>query len=301
MPDLSRLPGYLLYLPLIVGLVALLWAQRLTSQSRAREREVIRLSEEADTLKNDFVAMVSHELRTPLTTIAGFADILVRSWEDLPQEEVNEFLSIINRQSIYLGDLVEDVLVIPRLEVNRLPLEPELFDLGDLIEDVALMVFPSGEKKTSLVSLPDGVRVFADRRRVQQVMRNLMENARKYGGDQIMIEGFVMGDQYLVIISDNGPGVPDEETRRVFENFEQLSKGDTREALGIGLGLPIARRLARAMGGDVWYERRFPTGARFCYSLPLRRRVFVSGGDRPGVPESEIETVVEVPEAIHTA
>ena len=116
-----------------------------------------------------------------------------------------------------------------------------------------------------------------------------------------MIEGFVMGDQYLVIISDNGPGVPDEETRRVFENFEQLSKGDTREALGIGLGLPIARRLARAMGGDVWYERRFPTGARFCYSLPLRRRVFVSGGDRPGVPESEIETVVEVPEAIHTA
>lgn len=128
-----------------------------------------------------------------------------------------------------------------------------------------------------------------------------MENARKYGGDQIMIEGFVMGDQYLVIISDNGPGVPDEETRRVFENFEQLSKGDTREALGIGLGLPIARRLARAMGGDVWYERRFPTGARFCYSLPLRRRVFVSGGDRPGVPESEIETVVEVPEAIHTA
>ena len=301
MPDLSRLPGYLLYLPLIVGLVALLWAQRLTSQGRAREREVIRLSEEADTLKNDFVAMVSHELRTPLTTIAGFADILVRSWEDLPQEEVNEFLSIINRQSIYLGDLVEDVLVIPRLEVNRLPLEPELFDLGDLIEDVALMVFPSGEKKTSLVSLPDGVRVFADRRRVQQVMRNLMENARKYGGDQIMIEGFVMGDQYLVIISDNGPRVPDEETRRVFENFEQLSKGDTREALGIGLGLPIARRLARAMGGDVWYERRFPTGARFCYSLPLRRRVFVSGGDRPGVPESEIETVVEVPEAIHTA
>lgn len=301
MPDLSRLPGYLLYLPLIVGLVALLWARRLTSQGREREREVIRLSEEADTLKNDFVAMVSHELRTPLTTIAGFADILVGSWEDLPREEVNEFLGIIHRQSIYLGDLVEDVLVIPRLEANRLPLDPELFDLGDLIEDVALMVFPSGEKKTSLVSLPDGVRVFADPRRVQQVMRNLMENARKYGGDQIMIEGFVMGDQYLVIISDNGPGVPDQETRRVFENFEQLSKGNTREALGIGLGLPIARRLARAMGGDVWYERRFPTGARFCYSLPLRRRVFVSGGDRPGVPESEIETVVEVPEAIHTA
>ena len=65
-----------------------------------------------------------------------------------------------------------------------------------------------------------------------------------------MVEGFVLGDQYLIVISDNGPGVPDEETQRVFDNFEQVSKGDTREATGIGLGLPIARRLARAMGGE---------------------------------------------------
>jgi signal transduction histidine kinase len=143
------------------------------------------------------------------------------------------------------------------------------------------MVFPNGGKKSSLVSLPDGVRISADRRRVHQVIRNLMENARKYGGDQIMVEGFVMGDQYVLIVSDNGPGVPDEETQRVFENFEQLSKGDTREATGFGLGLPIARRLARAMGGEVWYERRFPTGARFCYSLPLRRRSILDEGDRP--------------------
>ena len=300
MPDVSRLPEYIQYLPVIVGLGGLLWAWRLMAHGRAREQEVIRLSEEAHTLKNDFVAMVSHELRTPLTSIAGFADTLVRSWEDLPRDEVTEFLSIINRQSIYLGDLVEDVLVIPRLEANRLRLDPELFDLGDLIEDVALMVFPNGERETSLVSLPDGVRVLADRRRVQQVMRNLIENARKYGGDQIMIEGFVMGDQYLVIISDNGPGVPDEETRKVFENFEQLSKGDARQASGIGLGLPIARSLARAMGGDVWYERRFPTGARFCYSLPLRRRTVLGGDDGPGPVEGESETVVEMSEAVHT-
>ena len=135
--------------------------------------------------------------------------LCVQSWGDLPRSEIDEFLSIINRQAIYLGDLVEDVLVIPRLEANRLRLQPDLFDFGDLIEDVAQMVFPNGGKKASLVSLPDGVRVFADRRRVQQIVRNLMENARKYGGDQIMVEGFVMGDQYLVIISDNGPGVPD--------------------------------------------------------------------------------------------
>jgi signal transduction histidine kinase len=298
MPDLSRPADLLIYLLPLIGVVAVIWAWRITAKGREREREVIRLSEEAHRIKNDFVAMVSHELRTPLTSIAGFSHTLLESWDDLPPEEVQEFLSIINRQSIYLGDLVEDVLVIPRLEADRLRLDPELFDLGDLIEDVALMVFPTGGKKTSLVSLPDGVRVYADRRRVQQVVRNLMENARKYGGDQILVEGFVVGDQYTVIISDNGPGVPDEETLKVFENFEQVSKGDARESTGIGLGLPIARRLARFMGGDVWYERRFPTGARFCFSLPLRRRSILGDGD--AVP-AEDQTGVELPDMVESA
>ncbi len=270
--DASALPLFLLILMPLIGVGGVVWAYAVTRQGRENEREARRLSEEAHRIKNDFVAMVSHELRTPLTSIAGFSETLVQSWNDLPQAEVDEFLWIINRQSIYLGDLVEDVLVIPRLEADRMRFKNELFDLGDLIEEVAEMVFPNGGRKTSLVSLPDGVRVNADRRRVQQIIRNLMDNARKYGGDQILVEGFVIGDQYLVVISDNGPGVPDPAVQKVFENFEQVSKGDARESSGIGLGLPIARRLARAMGGEVWYERRFPTGARFCYQLPLRRR-----------------------------
>ncbi len=296
MPDLPRLEEVLLVLPAVIGLASVFWAWRITAQGREREKEVLRLSEEAHTIKNDFVALVSHELRTPLTSIAGFSDTLVESWQDLPSEEVDEFISIINRQAMYLGDLVEDVLVIPRLEANRLSLDPDLFDLGDLIEDVAQMVFPNGGRKSSLVSLPDGVRVYADRRRVHQVIRNVMENARKYGGDQILVEGFVLGDQYLIIVSDNGPGVPDEETQRVFENFEQLSKGDARDSTGMGLGLPIARRLARAMGGDVWYERRFPTGARFCYSLPLNRRNVLVGDGPPRETTAEEQVRVELPE-----
>jgi two-component system phosphate regulon sensor histidine kinase PhoR len=296
MPDLPRLDQLLMFLPAVVGLLMVVWAWRITATGREREREVLRLSEEAHTIKNDFVALVSHELRTPLTSIAGFSDTLLESWEDLPENEVEEFLSIINRQAIYLGDLVEDVLVIPRLEANRLRLDPALFDLGDLIEDVAQMVFPNGGRKSSLVSLPDGVRVYADRRRVQQVLRNVMENARKYGGDQILVEGFVLGDQYLIIVSDNGPGVPDEETRKVFDDFEQLSKGDARDSSGMGLGLPIARRLARAMGGDVWYERRFPTGARFCYSLPLNRRTVLVDEDSTREPLPEEMVRVELPE-----
>lgn len=297
MLELPRLPDLVAYLLPLVGLVAVFYAYRITASGRVREKEIIRLSEEAHTIKNDFVAMVSHELRTPLTSIAGFADTLVQSWQDLPTSEVDEFLSIINVQSVYLGDLVEDVLVIPRLEANRLRFHPELFDLGDLISEVSRMVFPSGGNKSAEVSLPEGVRVLADRRRVQQTLRNLLENARKYGGDQIMVEGYVMGDQYLVVIADNGAGVPDEETRKVFENFEQVSKGDARESTGIGLGLPIARRLARAMGGEVWYERRFPTGSRFCYSLPLKRRQ-IGGDGRPGEPEAINVAEVDLDEVV---
>lgn len=300
MPDFSDIPTILLYVLPVIGVGGVVWAYAVTRQGRNSEREARRLSEEAHRIKNDFVAMVSHELRTPLTSIAGFSETLVESWKDLPESEVSEFLSIINRQSIYLGDLVEDVLVIPRLEADRMRFKNELFDLGDLIEDVAEMVFPNGGRKTSLVSLPDGVRVNADRRRVQQIIRNLMDNARKYGGDQIMVEGFVIGDQYLVVISDNGPGVPDPEILKVFENFEQVSKGDARESSGIGLGLPIARRLARAMGGEVWYERRFPTGARFCYQLPLRRRTVGPGDEDVIMPLPPSMVPDEERDSVHT-
>jgi signal transduction histidine kinase len=296
LPELPDSLNWLFLALAVVGVIGVVWALAITRAGRRREQEVMRLSEEAHRIKDEFVAMVSHELRTPLTSIAGFADTLVASWRDLPPDEVDEFLGIISRQSVYLGDLVEDVLVIPRLEADRLRFHPELFDLGDLLADVSKMVFPTGGKKSAVVTLPDGVRVRADRRRVQQVIRNLMENARKYGGDQVMVEGFVLGDQYLVVISDNGPGVPDEETQRVFDNFEQVSKGDSREATGIGLGLPIARRLARAMGGEVWYERRFPTGARFCFSLPLRRRAVVGEDDLPERPDADAIAEVEVSE-----
>ena len=144
-----------------------------------------------------------------------------------------------------------------------------------------------------MVSLPDGVRVRADSRRVQQVIRNLMENARKYGGDQVMVEGFVLGDQYLIVISDNGPGVPDEETQRVFDNFEQVSKGDTREATGIGLGLPIARRLARHGRRGV-VRTAIPDRCPLLFLLPLRRRAVMGEEDVPEVVDLDATASVEL-------
>lgn len=258
-------------LPLIAGgLLALIGIGALVAAFRYSvrwKREVViseRKADEANAIKNDFVTLVSHELRTPLTSIAGFAETLATTWSDLGTQEIGEFLEIISNQAMYLGELVEDILVIPRLDAGRLRLYPELFDLSALIHTVDDGL--SNGVQAS-ISLPAGVRVWGDPRRAQQVVRNLLENAHKYGGDQVLVEGFPYGDHFVVVVSDNGPGIPDDAVNTIFEHFEQLSKGDGRSSTGLGLGLPIARKLARAMGGDVWYERRFPTGSRFCFSI----------------------------------
>lgn len=263
------MPDWLTVALPVLGTVVVIASALFVARASLRERRAVAAAEEAQSIKNDFVAMVSHELRTPLTSIAGFADALLSGWRDLPDSEVDEFLTYIHKQALYLGDLVEDVLVIPRLEAKRLRFRPEVFDLGKVVHDVTELLVASEGDRDVVVSMPTGVMVDADPKRVQQVVRNLLENARKYGGEQVLVEGFGHGDHYVVVVADNGPGVPDSSVEQIFEHFEQLSKGDARSSSGIGLGLPIARRLARAMGGDVWFERRFPTGSRFCFSLPL--------------------------------
>lgn len=279
------MPEWLVWTLPAAGLVAVIASVWLVARAKLREKRAVAAAEEAHSIKNDFVAMVSHELRTPLTSIAGFADALISGWRGLPETEVDEFLTYIHTQSLYLGDLVEDVLVIPRLEAGRLRFRPEIFDLGKVVHEVTEVLVASGDRD-AVVSMPTGVLVDADPKRVQQVVRNLMENARKYGGEQVLVEGFGYGDHYVVVVADNGPGVPDVAVEQIFEHFEQLSKGDARSSSGIGLGLPIARRLARAMGGDVWYERRFPTGSRFCFSLPLTPGEKAADGSVAPVPES---------------
>lgn len=277
----------------VLAVAAVVWSVRMAAASRARESQARQEAEDARHIKNDFVSMVSHELRTPLTSIAGFAQTLADTWQTLSVDEITEFLGYINKQSNFLGDLVEDILVIPRLEAGRLRFMEDIFDLGTMIEEVAFLIFPPGGGREASVSIPHGVRAQADAKRVQQVVRNLLENARKYGGDQILVESVTHGDQYVLVVSDNGPGVPDSSTNSIFEHFEQVSKGDSRSSSGIGLGLPIARSLARAMGGDVWYERRFPTGSRFCFSLPansLVREEETPDESRQQIPDARPQT-----------
>jgi signal transduction histidine kinase len=234
------------------------------------QHEALETERRAGALKNEFVSMVSHELRTPLTSIAGFADTLRDSWAGLSESEIDEFLTIMRRETGHLSDLVEDILVIPRLEAGHLRLEPTDLDLRSEAFAAAQLAFQRSDVEFS-VSVPGGVVVHADEIRLKQVLRNLLENARKYGGDQVLVEGEADGGFYTVSVCDNGPGVPERHRERIFDHFEQLTKGDARSDQGVGLGLPIAQTLVRAMGGDLWYEDRFPTGSRFRFTIRLHR------------------------------
>lgn len=253
----------------IVGVIAVLLIGAVKALLAAQDRSRLALEQErrAVQIKNEFVSMVSHELRTPLTGITGFTDTL-RDWRSLPPDEVDEFLTIMRGETEHLADLVEDILVIPRLEAGYLRLHPDDLDVVAATVDAAELILEG--KREYEISLTGPVMVTVDSVRLKQILRNLLGNALKYGGDQVLIEGrHYSPSEYLVVISDNGPGIAEGDRDRIFEHFEQLSKGDGRLEQGVGLGLPIARKLARAMGGELWYEPRFPVGSHFCFTLPL--------------------------------
>lgn len=256
----------------IIGIIAVVLVEAVRALLEAQDRAARALEQErrAVEIKNEFVSMVSHELRTPLTGIAGFTDTLKEAWRSLPPDEVDEFLTIMRGETEHLANLVEDILVIPRLEAGYLRLHPEPLDVVEATVDAAELIL--GGRLDFEISLTGPVIVTADPIRLNQILRNLLGNALKYGGDQVLIEGRHYGaNEYLVAISDNGPGVPETDQNRIFEHFEQLSSGDARLEQGVGLGLPIARKLTRAMGGELWYEKRFPVGSHFCFTLPLAR------------------------------
>ena len=260
-----------------------------------QQRQALETERRASALKNEFVSMVSHELRTPLTSIAGFTDTLRESWSAFGPGEVEEFLAIMRRETEHLRDLVEDILVIPRLEAGQLRLDIEELDMRRAVFASGDAVFTS-DPTEFVVTIPGGVSVLADRVRLNQVLRNLLENARKYGGDQVLVDGDLSDGLFRVAISDNGPGVPEEDIDRIFDHFEQRTKGDARSEEGIGLGLPIARRLVDAMGGDLWYEPRFPIGARFCFTLPLAN---VSGESIPAETQPVTPAPQRSPETVN--
>ena len=234
----------------------------------ARNREAAQRREQ-DLLdaRNRFMRMVSHELRTPATAISGFAEMLGTDWTSLTEPEIAEFLAIINRQSTHLSMMVDDLLTLSHLETGRLRLHLGIVNLKQAADD-AIALVDARYGIAVETTIDPVVTLVADPDRLVQIIRNLVENAAKYGKTGVAVTAAVVGSGCEIVVSDTGPGIPQEMTNRIFRFWDRGEKDGSR-VRGYGMGLAIARHLAQAMVGDLIYRPHEPVGNEFVLSLPL--------------------------------
>jgi len=231
--------------------------------------------------KDEFIASISHELRTPLTVVAGMAHELQDQWGQFTEEEIFELVSLMVDQSGDMQNLIEDLLVAARADIGRVPVHVVAIDLSVAIESV-LAALPERNGAVVRSDLAPVV-AMADPTRVRQIVRNLVTNALRYGGNTITVTTGSHGETTFVQVYDDGPGIPEEKRDQIFEPYESA-----HEAVGmpgsVGLGLTISRKLARLLGGDLSY--RSEGGSLFELTLPAADHVAVGASRESETPLS---------------
>jgi K+-sensing histidine kinase KdpD len=213
-----------------------------------------------DELKLNFVAVASHELRTPATAVYGITETLRHHGDTLPAETRHELEETLWEQATRLRRLIEQLLDLSRLDASAIVIEPQTFELGALVRQVAAGFEPAGEVQ---IEIPDDLRVHADKLAFEQIFSNLIGNAFRYGEPPVVVTAHTPDTYLRVSVEDEGSGVPAGLVPKLFERFERGAVGD-----GSGLGLSIAQAYARAHGGDLIYDRGRNGGARFDLILP---------------------------------
>ncbi|MEK6791149.1 MAG: ATP-binding protein [Deltaproteobacteria bacterium] len=242
------------------GFSLLLFFQDITEEKRV------------ETIKRDFVANVSHELRTPLASIKGYSETLLDGGID-EKETQKEFLRIIDRHATRMSRLIDDLLILSRLESHQMRIVYAPVDLKELIANVAQGFQKlSGDKGISVsVDIPDSVpKVSADRDRIEQVIVNLLDNAIKYTGTggRVVVSAAADGSSWVrVDVSDTGLGIPAADIPRIFERFYRADKARSRELGGTGLGLAIVKHIIVAHNGRLGVESTPGKGSTFNFAL----------------------------------
>ncbi len=225
--------------------------------------------EKMERLRAEFLGMVSHELRLPLTSIKGSTATLLNPASDLDPAEMNQFFRIIDQQADNMQTLIGDLLDVVRIETGTLPVAPEPSQVPTLV-DMARNNFLSGGGRHGLeINLdPDLPQVMADRRRIVQVLGNLLSNAARHSGETsvISVRARRQGLYVAVTVADQGEGVPAELLPHLFRKFTRV---EGASPAGSGLGLAICKGIVEAHGGRIWAESEgTDLGARFTFTIP---------------------------------
>jgi two-component system, OmpR family, phosphate regulon sensor histidine kinase PhoR len=225
----------------------------------------------ADQIRRDFVANVSHELRTPLTAIRGYVEAL--SDGDVTPENGRRFLDIIERHTARMERLVKDLLRLARLDAGQETLEIISCDSRNLINAVVSELASPLDQRRQHVDVAIGAgaeSVRADPAKLHDVLRNLVANAITYSPEQtaIRVETTRGSTSTIISVSDEGPGIPEEDLSRVFERFYRVDKSRARDPGGTGLGLAIVKHLVELHKGTVRAENQPDGGARVSVRLP---------------------------------
>jgi two-component system phosphate regulon sensor histidine kinase PhoR len=224
----------------------------------------------ADQMRRDFVANVSHELRTPLTAIRGYVEALGEG--DASPDETRRFLDVILRHALRMERLVLDLLRLARLDAGQETLESVACDTRSLLQTAVSDVMPSIERRGQRIDIvvnEGAEELRGDPTKLHDVFRNLVANASTYapGGTAIRVDASRAGDRLAIAVSDEGPGIPEEDLSRIFERFYRVDKSRARDPGGTGLGLAIVKHLVELHGGHARAENRPEGGARFTIEL----------------------------------
>jgi PAS domain S-box-containing protein len=229
---------------------------------------------EAERLKKEFTSTLSHELRTPLTSIIGSLQLINTGMLGDLDKEVSELTNIAERNGQRLLDLINDLLDIDKIESGKLQTYPETLSLDELVRESLVLNHAFADRfgvRMVLLGNPPPITVYADKKRLIQIMTNLISNASKFSpeGGTVEVQLEQVDHMARVSVMDRGSGIPPEFRSRIFGRFAQADSAATRQKGGTGLGLAICKRLVELMGGRIAFADRAGGGTTFFFELPL--------------------------------
>lgn len=230
-------------------------------------------SQDAVSLRNDFISVASHELKTPVTSVKIFTEVLQKHSEQIGDQKATEHLSKMNKQLDKLTELIYNMLNISKIQAGRLEFSQKFFNVDATVKEIVDVLQEGATKHKLIIDGKTNKKVYGDEDRIGQVVSNLVSNAVKYSpkASKVIIHLSSSDDEVIICVEDFGIGLAKEHGERIFERFYRVFDTTDKTFPGLGIGLYISSEIIKRHHGRVWVESDTGKGSKFYFSLPLNR------------------------------